>query len=58
MWTIFKVFIEFVTKLLLFYVLAFLAMRQWDLSSQSGIKPISAALEYEVLTTESPGKFP
>ena len=27
MWTIFKVFIEFVTILLLFYVLVFLAMR-------------------------------
>ena len=34
MWTIFKVLIEFVTTLLLFYVLFFLATRHmWDLSS-------------------------
>ena len=33
MWTIFKVFIEFVTTLLLFYVLAFCPQGMWDLSS-------------------------
>ena len=34
MWIIFKVFIEFVTILLLFYVLAFYWLRgTWDLSS-------------------------
>ena len=33
MWTIFKVFIEFVTILLLFYVLVFWLQGKWDLSS-------------------------
>ena len=33
MWTIFKVFIEFVTILLLFYVLSFWLWGMWDLSS-------------------------
>ena len=33
MWTIFKVFIEFVTVLLLFYVLVFSPQGMWDLSS-------------------------
>ena len=33
MWTIFKVFIEFVTILLLFYVLVFWPRAMWDLSS-------------------------
>ena len=33
MWTIFKVFIEFVTRLLLFYVLVFWPRAMWDLSS-------------------------
>ena len=33
MWTVFKVFIEFVTLLLLFYVLVFWLRDMWDLSS-------------------------
>ena len=33
MWTIFKVFIDFVTMLLLFYVLALWLQGMWDLSS-------------------------
>ena len=33
MWTIFKVFIEFVTILLLFYALVFWPQGMWDLSS-------------------------
>ena len=33
MWTIFKLFIEFVTVLLLFYVLVFWLQGMWDLSS-------------------------
>ena len=33
MWTVFKVFIEFVTTVLLFYVLSFLPRGMWDLSS-------------------------
>ena len=32
-WTIFKVFVEFVTILLLFYVLVFWPLGMWDLSS-------------------------
>ena len=35
MWTIFKVFIEFVTILLLFYVLVFWPRGTWDLSSST-----------------------
>ena len=35
MWTIFKVFIEFATILLLFYVLTFWLLGIWDLSSQT-----------------------
>ena len=33
MWTIFKVFIELVTMLLLFYVLVFWLQAMWDPSS-------------------------
>ena len=33
MWTIFKVFIEFVTILFLFYVLVFFLRGMWGLSS-------------------------
>ena len=33
MWTIFKVFIEYVTMLLLFYVLIFWPQSMWDFSS-------------------------
>ena len=58
MWTIFKVFIEFVTILLLFYVLFFLAMRHVGflapLAPRQGIEPTSPALESKVLTTEPP----
>ena len=43
MWAIFKVFIELITVLLLFYVLVF-----WP---RPGIKPTPTALEDEVLTT-------
>ena len=54
MWTIFKVFIEFVTILLLFYVLVFLA--HGILAPWPGIKPSPSAQEGEVSTTGSPGK--
>ena len=37
MWIIFKVFVEFVTILLLFY--AFWPQGMWDLTPQPGIKP-------------------
>ena len=57
MWTIFKIFIEFVTILLLFYVSGFFGHKTCrTLSPQPGIEPISPALEGEVLTTEPPAK--
>ena len=42
---IFKVFIEFVTIMLLFYVLGFWPLSIWDLSSQPGIQHAPFALE-------------
>ena len=47
-WTIFKVFIELVTVLLLFYVLFFGGEACWILAPQSGVKPIPLVLEGEV----------
>ena len=40
MWTIFKVFIAFVTILLRFYVSVFEPQGVWDLRSLLGIEPI------------------
>ena len=51
-----KVFIEFVTIFILFYVLDFWGQGRWDLSSQPGIEPATLALEGEVLTTGPAGK--
>ena len=48
---VFKVFIEFVTILLLFYVLVFGCEACGILAPWSGIKPVPPALEGEVLTT-------
>ena len=57
MWTIFKVFIEFVTILLLFYFLVLWPQGVWDLRDhRPGIEPTPPALEGEVLTTVPPGK--
>ena len=56
MWTIFKVLIEFVTILLLFYVLFFGPEACGLLTPRPGIEPTPAALEGEVLTTGPPGK--
>ena len=56
MWIICKVFTEFITILLLYYVLVFWLQGMWDLSSLPGIEHASLALEGEVLTTGSPGK--
>ena len=50
-------FIEFVTILLLFYVLAFWPRGMWDLSSWARNRTISPALGGEVLTTGPPGKI-
>ena len=54
MWTIFKVFVEFITVLLLFHILVFWPGGMWDLSSQAR-EPAPSALEGEVLTTGLPG---
>ena len=56
MWTIFKVIIEFVTKLLQFYVLIFVREVRGILIPQPGSKPTPPALEGEALTTGPPGK--
>ena len=53
---IFKVFIEFVTIMLLLYVLGFWPWSMWDLSSQPGIEHAPLALEGKVLTTGLPRK--
>jgi len=54
MWTIFKVFVEFVTILLPFYVLFFGHQAYGMLAA--GSYPQPAVLEDEVLTAEPPGK--
>ena len=51
MWTIFKVFIEFVTILLPFYVLVFGPKACGILALRPGIDPAPPALEGEILTT-------
>ena len=56
MWTIFKVFVEFVTVLFLFYVLVFPPQACAILAPPLGIKPATSALEGEVLTTGPPRK--
>ena len=56
MWTTLKVFIEFATTLLLFYVLVFWQRGMWDLPSLIGVQHTPPAVEGEVSTTGSPGK--
>ena len=57
MWTIFKVFIEFVTILFLFYVFGFFGREACGiLAPQPGIEPTPHALEGAVLTTGLRGK--
>ena len=58
MWTIFEVFIEFITILLHFMSWFFGYKACGILTPQPGIKPIPAALESEILTTGLPGKSP
>ena len=59
MWTIFKVFIEFVIISFLFYIFGFFGHKAcWILAPQPGIKPTPPALEGKVLTTGPPGKPP
>ena len=54
MWTIFKVFIESVTRLLLFYVLVFWPLGMWDLNPLPEMESSPPALEGKVLTTGPP----
>ena len=56
-WTVFKIFIEFVTILLLFYVLDFWRRGMWGLSFPTRPAPTHPTLEGEVFTTGPPGKF-
>ena len=56
MWTIFKVFMECVTILPLFYVLGFWLWDVWDLSSLTRNSSHTPALEGKVLITGPPGK--
>ena len=55
MWTIFKVFIEFVIIFLLCYVLAFWP-RCMILGPWPGTEPTPPALQGEVFATRPPGK--
>ena len=56
MWTIFKVFIEFVMIFILFYVLVFGLEACGIIAPQPGVEPTSYALEGEILTTGPLGK--
>ena len=53
---LFKVFIEFVTILLLFHVLVFWPQSTWDLPFPTRFEPTVLALEGRVFTTGLPGK--
>ena len=57
MWTVFKVFTEFVTTLFLFSVLVFWPQGMWNLSSQTRIELTLPALK-AVLPTGQAGKSP
>ena len=59
MWTIFKVFIEFITILLLLFMFWFFSQEACGiLAPLPGIKPTPPALEGKVLTTRPPRKSP
>ena len=60
MWTIFKVFIEFISVLLLLFMFWFFGPKAscGVLAPQPGIEPEPPALEGEVLTTGPPEKSP
>ena len=59
MWIIFKVFIEFVTILLLVYVVSFFDFEAYGiLVSRPEIEPAPAVLEGKVLTPGPPGNSP
>ena len=56
MWTIFKVFREFVTILFLFYVLVFWPLGMWDLSPDQGSNRHPLHWKHRLLTTGPPRK--
>ena len=57
MWTILKIFIEFVTILLLFYLFGGFGHEAYGIFAPcQGIEPTSPTLESKVLTTGLPGK--
>ena len=59
MWTIFKVFIEFVTLYYFFLCFVFFGQEACGvLALWPGIEPAPPALEGKVLTTGPPGKSP
>lgn len=58
MWTISKVFIEFVMILLLFHVLVLWTQGMWHVSSLTGTEPTLPALEGKVPNTGWSEKFP
>ena len=58
MWPTFKVFIEFLTILLLFYILLFWPWGTWDLSCLTRDQTRTSSLEGEVLTSGPPRKSP
>ena len=58
-WTVFKSLIEFVTVLLLFYILLFFSQEACEiLAPQPGIELVTSALEGEVVTTGQPETIP
>ena len=54
----FKVFLEFVITLILFYVLVFWPRGLWNLNSQTRVEPAPPALKGKILTPGPPGKSP
>ena len=57
MWAILKIFTEFITIVLLSYVLVFWLQGVWDLSSPTGERTHIPASEGEVSLTGLPGEF-
>ena len=57
MWTIFKVLIEFVTMLFLFFVLVCWLQGMWHFSSLTRVQICTHAMESRLLTPGPPGKF-
>ena len=55
MWTIFKVFIEFVTILFLLLLFFFICYKSCEIiAPQPGIKPVASVSKGEILTTGLP----